>query len=366
MDRDKLLELIEANASDDELYALYITLMESKGINPTVPDDIEGYPEYEDDRFEPDVKGTEVIFRYPSMEQEGFGNTRLCPLCGSKAIIKYGHKNHKQRYKCNQCHKIIVPTTNTIMAHSRQSYDKWQVAIHDTLNYVPVEDTAEQLEVSKPTAFYMRHKILMAIQDLQQADPSILSEVSELDETYVLESFKGSPIPGEKRPARRRGGSASKRGLSDEQVCVCSGVQRNQGPAMFSVVNRAAPSKDEILEAFEGRIDPDALILVDGAKSYSVLEDTTHCKVVNAKKEEGHFYHLNNVNSLHSYFKDVYHGYRGFATKYSNRYGSMFGMNYRHPKDLEQRLLDIICGPTGSADYSHTVKDTKESGLTQV
>lgn len=72
MDRDKLLELIEANASDDELYALYITLMESKGINPTVPDDIEGYPEYEDDRFEPDVKGTEVIFRYPSMEQEGF------------------------------------------------------------------------------------------------------------------------------------------------------------------------------------------------------------------------------------------------------------------------------------------------------
>ena len=130
------------------------------------------------------------------------------------------------------------------------------------------------------------------------------------------------------------------------------------------MVNRATPSKNEITQAFEGHISPDALVLVDGMKSYGVLEGVTNCKVVNAKKENGGFYHLNNVNSLHSYFKDTYHHYRGVATKYSNRYGSMLGMNYRHPKDLEQKLLDVICGPSGDTDYSHTAKEVKGAGLT--
>ena len=135
---------------------------------------------------------------------------------------------------------------------------------------------------------------------------------------------------------------------------------------MFAVVNRASPSREEIKTVFDGHIDSDALVLVDGAKSYSVLEETTNCKVVNAKKEEGNFYHLNNVNSLHSYFKTVYHGYRGVATKYANRYGSMLAMNYRHPKGLEQMLLNIICDPSGDMDYSHTVKATKTEGLTLI
>ena len=34
MDRQALLDIIDKNASDDELYALYVTLMESKGSNP--------------------------------------------------------------------------------------------------------------------------------------------------------------------------------------------------------------------------------------------------------------------------------------------------------------------------------------------
>ena len=47
MNREALLKLIDANASDDELYALYMTLIESKGKNPTISDEVfsEIFPE---------------------------------------------------------------------------------------------------------------------------------------------------------------------------------------------------------------------------------------------------------------------------------------------------------------------------------
>lgn len=51
--------------------------------------------------------------------------------------------------------------------------------------------------------------------------------IVEVDETYFLESHKGrKTIPT--RKSRKRGGSASKRGISKEQVCVLVARDRNK------------------------------------------------------------------------------------------------------------------------------------------
>ena len=76
------------------------------------------------------------------------------------------------------------------MYYSHQSADSWNSTANDTITGVPLSKTAENLDVSQYTAFRMRHKMLMA---LEQHEPSsvVLHGDCELDETFVLESHKG-------------------------------------------------------------------------------------------------------------------------------------------------------------------------------
>ena len=95
----------------------------------------------------------------------------------------------------------------------------------------------------------------------QDQDPPKLKGIVEVDETYVLESRKGERNLD--RKARRRGGKASKRGLSDEQVPILFAVDRSgtttcsvlpsvcsASPLMgtatsLSDIERSATSKDQ-------------------------------------------------------------------------------------------------------------------------
>ena len=59
------------------------------------------------------------------------------------------------------------------------------------------------------------------------------------------------------RKARRRGGKASKRGISDEQICVIGAVNR-EGKYFFKVVGNGRPTSQQIKESLEGHIEPGA------------------------------------------------------------------------------------------------------------
>lgn len=48
-----------------------------------------------------------------------------CPYCNSKHIIKYGHKDGKQRFLCKDCQQTYMLTTNTLMAGSHYSRSIW-------------------------------------------------------------------------------------------------------------------------------------------------------------------------------------------------------------------------------------------------
>ena len=68
---------------------------------------------------------------------------------------------------------------------------------------------------TQPTSFRWRHRFLHGLRDKKD---SSLKGIVEADETFFLESFKGSRNLG--RTARKRGGKAAKRGLSAEQVPI--------------------------------------------------------------------------------------------------------------------------------------------------
>lgn len=71
----------------------------------------------------------------------------------------------------------------------------------------------------------MRHKVLMALQDLSKDNPVLLSGISEFDETYVLDCYKGGLVTETAgREARKHGAKAAKRGISGEYIAICTGI----------------------------------------------------------------------------------------------------------------------------------------------
>ena len=86
-----------------------------------------------------------------------------------------------------------------------------------------IRKIAKELKISVTTAFYWRHKILNV---LKKNYSPVLKGVVEADETYFRLSFKGQrkTFPKGRHPRKR--GKAPKRGVSKEQVCVLTAIDR--------------------------------------------------------------------------------------------------------------------------------------------
>lgn len=90
-----------------------------------------------------------------------------------------------------------------------------------------IRRSAIQIGVCVKTSFYMGHRILDAIRPY--IGMGYLEGVVEMDETYIAESFKGNHVKSRfvmPPPSRKRGGEVTKRGISSEQVCVLTGLDR--------------------------------------------------------------------------------------------------------------------------------------------
>ena len=288
-----------------------------------------------------------------------------CPYCGSNTVIRYGHKRKKQRFFCKTCGRTFVPTTNTIMSNSHFPASVWKEMITDTLYGNAIDYSAKRLGLYHQAAFDMRHKILLALQALPETADVCLGEVSEFDETFVLDCYKGRKLDNTvNRAPRRHGAKAEKRGISNEYICICTGIQR-KGDALASTINRAKPSAKELISIFEGHIADGTLALCDGLRSYHAFPGIADCTVKDCNgqdQKDSCFYNLNTVNGFHSFIKQRYDFYRGVASKYINRYNALFSTTYRNAENMIRRLISTVLTVTGT-NYYHSNKDVRETGL---
>jgi transposase-like protein len=256
-----------------------------------------------------------------------------CPHCDSKSVVRNGKRNGKQAYLCRDCGKSFVETATSAVAYSHSGAAVWKQVIHDTVSGVSIDATAGSLDLAHSTVFNMRHKILQCIERSLVANPTELTGACETDETYVLESVKGRKIPdGYHRKPRKHGAKASKRGISEEYVCVCASVT-GDGENVAIAVNRAAPSGAEILEVFGERVSGDTVVLCDGKQSYNILE--TRCTVATPTR-------INKVNGFHSFIKERLDAMRGVATVYLNRYNALFSKTYAATSSVVDLIFDMM------------------------
>ena len=119
-----------------------------------------------------------------------FSGGMACPVCGCIHIVRNGHrKDGTQRYVCRDCGKSFVATTNTIAMYTKKDVETWETYIDCMINGFALRKTADICDISLNTAFYWRHKILGALQNM--ADSVILNGIIEADETFFPVSYKG-------------------------------------------------------------------------------------------------------------------------------------------------------------------------------
>ena len=139
----------------------------------------------------------------------------MCPKCGHDEIARWGSASGLQRYRCSACKATFNALTGTPLARLRHK-DKWLDYAQQMAEGQSVRKSAKACDVHRNTAFRWRHRFL-TLPDQQKA--TSLVGIAEADETFFLESFKGKK-QGMARTPRKRGGKASKRGVSDEQIPV--------------------------------------------------------------------------------------------------------------------------------------------------
>lgn len=249
---------------------------------------------------------------------------KFCPCCKSEtaSFIKKGFSGRKQRYQCKDCKKKFTYDAGKLTASSHQDAETWAVFIEDSLSLKTLDECAERISVCHTTAFYMRHKLLSFLEEaIKLATP--LDGMIEADETYVLDSQKGIRVTT--RKPRKHGEPATKRGLSNELMCICVAADRN-GNVTARCVNRAKPSSENIVEAIGDRIAEASVFQCDGAAAYNRLVEMKRCTkvVLSSHSEYSKVYHLNTVNGLHSRLKEMFNRFHGVSSKYLNRYLAMF------------------------------------------
>lgn len=235
-----------------------------------------------------------------------------CPHCGQAEIVRWGASSGLPRYRCKACARTFNALTKTPLARLRMR-EKWTTQANALIDGISVAKAASRCGVHYTTAFRWRHRFLAA---LSGDKPKTLSGIVESDETFVLESYKGKRS-GMPRKARKRGGSAAKRGLSAEQIPVIITRDR-QGATTDAVLPRL--NRASIAAALEGVVTPANPFCCDGGGAIVAFARragiAAHVLPRPGKPDpNAPDFHLNNVNAYHGRLKEWLRRFHGVATK---------------------------------------------------
>ena len=182
---------------------------------------------------------------------------------------------------------------------------------------------AENVGVSVKTSFYMRHKVLDCIRVFMGVGD--VDGIVEMDETFVAESFKGNHKKSEfqmPRPDRKRGKQVKKRGISNDQVCIATAIDRN-GNIILEPLCKGRVAYTALERLYERRIDHNSIIYTDSHKSY--IQFAKDLELDHKKIARGHYKNdINHVNSLYSNLKIWMYRFKGVSTKFLQNYMSWY------------------------------------------
>jgi transposase-like protein len=240
-----------------------------------------------------------------------------CVHCRTPQCYRHGFHRGLQRYRCRSCGKTFTALTGTPLARLRHRA-KWLDYLGAMLDSKSVRASARAVGVHRNTGFRWRHRFL----HLSKHDrPEGLRGIAEADELFMLESQKGARQLT--RPARKRGGVASRRGISREHDCVLVARDR-EGRTFDFVPGRGAVTAAQLHQHLLPVLDASVLLVTDSHGAYRVFAreaGITH-EAVNLRQGERvrGAVHVQNVNGYHRRFRQWLARFNGVASRYLPNY----------------------------------------------
>lgn len=274
----------------------------------------------------------------------------VCPHCAHEQVSRWGLANGLQRYRCNTCRATFNALTDTPLAGLRHKA-KWMDYAKQLVEGTSIRKSAAAVGIHPNTAFRWRHRFL-SLPNGQQAIS--LAGIAEADATYFLESQKGRRH-GLSRSPRKRGGKASKRGLSEEQtaVLICRDRTGNTADFMLAKANKA-----HIGAALKPLLAADVILCSDGEKALAAVAKEmgiTHRPVNLAAGQRvvAGVYHVQNVNAYGSRLKEWMRRFHGVATRYLGNYLGWRRLIERHDRDISS--ADFLRAALGIDRVQHAM-----------
>lgn len=136
-----------------------------------------------------------------------------------------------------------------------------------------------------------------------------------------------------------------KRGLSNQQVCIITAIQRF-GHTIARTLNYGKPSSMDLLR-FGECLESKSFVMLDSSNIYNELLESKNCtkKVLISHESYDKFNHINAMDSFHKLIEERLQKYKGVASKYTNRYNALFVM--------QRETQEIAIFPNGRNMVKH-------------
>jgi transposase-like protein len=246
---------------------------------------------------------------------------RCCPHCQCERWHRHGHANDLQRYRCFSCRRTFNDLTGTPLARLRLR-GKWLAYLDALLASRPVRAAAGDVNVHRNTAFRWRHRFLDRVKEDR---PGCLNGIAEADEMFILESQKGSRKLD--RPARKRGGVASRRGISRELDCILVARDRNK-QTIDAITGRGPVSKIQLERHLLPFLDRDVLLVTDAnaayrafARAHGIAHQAVNVSAgKRVRQSPNGAIHVQNVNAYHQRLRKWLAPFHGVASRWLPNY----------------------------------------------
>ena len=269
------------------------------------------------------VSNSQVEQIYEDVKEFRFSKGKVCPHCSSELISKNGKYNGKQRYICKDCKRTFTDFTNSAVYRSKKSLDKWLKYAKCMIMGLSIRKSAKIVGINIATSFFWRHKILDCISAF--LGTGHVDGLIEADEVFFAENFKGTKTINMPRESHKRGKSIKKRGLSKEQICVATALDR-QGNLIIEPLCKGRMTHKELENLYKGHIGENSILCTDSHKSYIRFAtdfNLDHKRIKTGKHKED-IYHIQHINNLHSNLKRWMRRFNGVASKYISNYMHWF------------------------------------------
>lgn len=287
------------------------------------------------------------VFR-SSLEAQRWGNTPVCPHCGSTNAHRFATNNRIFKCREKECRQKFSVTVGTIYENSKLPLTKWFLATYILSVHskgISSLQLAGWLGITQKSAWHLNHRIRQMLTDNA---PELLDGIVEVDETYVGGSLKN--IHASKKEKRK--------GL-DNKTMVFGAIQRG-GKVKTKVIPQT--NIENVSNAIEEFIAPDSTMVSDKHHAYNKVGLKYNHKKVNHRtkeyvRKEDISVHTNSIEGYWSILKRQIDGiHHSVSPKHLQRYCNESAFRYNNRKALQdERFATAISNCEGTLQYKSLI-----------